>query len=899
VTARHVWLVVTLAALLRLILLPIASTWYDEATVGLTGLAVLRGQLPVYFFGQPFMGALGDAYMTAPAFFVLGASARSLELVAIALGVAWLGLVVRLAWEAFGPRAALFTALLWALPPNYLVHWLHESRPHYLLALALGTLALLLAFRVPAAAPRRGLYLAALLGLVVGLAFWVNFLSVVFWPSVALLVLRRGPSRALVGQTLAGAAAFVVGSLPHWIYGLQHGTAIPPAGGHMGRAQLLQYGGYFMKTSWGMLTGVPAGLAEGRAGTLLAVVLAVVYGAALVHAARRLRRGAGPAGAFGAGLLTLAVVNVAIAVGTPYGRFLVDDVRYLLPLYTALMPLLGWWLARLEPPRVSVAVAGGLLVVHLVGAAEGEYQFFVAPAKYRAELAMVAGEGRLIAALEAADLRRLYVADYGLRIVTFQSAERVIFSSHYEEANPAYALLVDGAERPAWWTGPRWPLLERNLDALGVRYTYRAPGAYVDFAVDPVPLHELDPARFVVRASEGGGSAAWIADRDIATLWSTPRPKGGGEWVEVDLGVTEPVALVRWLPGTYQEVPDGVRLEASTDGRAWRTLRELPNYFGPLYWSAGRPMGRVRSGRVELRVAPTPARYLRITQLGRSYGWHWTIRELFVYAATTAPSPPPDPRGADLVQALRAAGVSRLYADHGWGARVALADPSIRTPPANLALDPYGFPGAAEAFWPRVRWSAGAGALLEPADAESFAALARANGLGVTQRAVGSLVLFAYAPPPAAGSGEAPLPRASLTVTASTHPERGRLTVDGDPGTRWATARPQAPGDWVRVDLAEPRVVHAVRLWTANRTDSPRALALEGSEDGTTWRPIPAVRQTQGGLRWAGITALQEGVEGVRLTFAPVRLRALRLTLTAGDPVFDWSIHELSVFGGV
>jgi hypothetical protein len=100
----------------------------------------------------------------------------------------------------------------------------------------------------------------------------------------------------------------------------------------------------------------------------------------------------------------------------------------------------------------------------------------------------------------------------------------------------------------------------------------------------------------------------------------------------------------------------------------------------------------------------------------------------------------------------------------------------------------------------------------------------------------------------------------------------------------------------VRIDLAAPRHLRAVRLWTASPRDSPRGLALEGSEDGTTWRPLAAQLSTEGLLRWAGMTMLRDGVTAVRLDFTPVALRALRLTLTRGDPIFDWSIHELTVY---
>jgi hypothetical protein len=61
--------------------------------------------------------------------------------------------------------------------------------------------------------------------------------------------------------------------------------------------------------------------------------------------------------------------------------------------------------------------------------------------------------------------------------------------------------------------------------------------------------------------------------------------------------------------------------------------------------------------------------------------------------------------------------------------------------------------------------------------------------------------------------------------------------------------------------------------------------------------PLAAEVRTEGRLRWAGTALLRDGVEAVRLDFAPVVLQALRLVLTRGDPVFDWSIHELTLFG--
>src|SRR5262249_44478173 len=200
----------------------------------------------------------------------------------------------------------------------------------------------------------------------------------------------------------------------------------------------------------------------------------------------------------------------------------------------------------------------------------------------------------------------------------YLSDQRLIVSDPYQESYPPYARAVDGAPRVGWWFGGRDDVFENHLTALGLRYVFRPlgprnGGAYVDFELPPDRLRELDPDTLRVTASPNPQAVERVVDRDALTFWSTDRPKQGGEWIQVDLGRTEPVTLVRWLPRVFQEIPSGLRLETSLDGVSWRTLVELPEYNGPFYWSAGRPMLRVRSGRVELRTAPTATRHLRIT----------------------------------------------------------------------------------------------------------------------------------------------------------------------------------------------------------------------------------------------------------------------------------------------
>jgi Dolichyl-phosphate-mannose-protein mannosyltransferase/F5/8 type C domain len=896
-STRAMLVILVGGALVRLALLRVPWLWHDEATTGVMALAVLRGQFPLYFFGQPFMGALGDAYLAAPLFILFGVSARTLELVPVVLSLLWLVLMARFALEAFGRRAALFSVLVLAVPPDYLLSWAHEARPHYVLILPLGTLALLLVLRASQLPPRRATLAFGVLGLVLGLAFWTNFLSVVYIPAVATVALSLGPARRHLGSALAAGPGFLLGSLPHWLYGLAHGTAVPHVGGRIDPAALVAHLRAFAQTAWPIVAGVPAPWRGTAIGVALSVTLAVVYALALVASVRGHPADPPPHRAAGRALAVLVAVTVGLAVGSVYGRALVRDPRYLLPVYVALPLLLGRWLASLPSRRLAAGLTGALVLVHAAGGLSGSFRNML-PSVAAWERAELERQLATVVALKRQGVDRLYGPGWQRTLInlTFLSAERVIFSDPYEEINPRYALMVDGADQAAWGVHERNLVWEENLRALGIAFTFQPAGplggVYRDFVLDGQAVRELDPSGWRVATSHQPELAHRLVDRDGSTLWRS-RAQQGGEWVQVDLGQVERVALVRWLPGFHGEVPTGVALHGSLDGRTWERLLDLATYRGPLYWSAGRPMRRVRSGRVELRIPPTPLRHLRIVQTGRQARFGWSMRELFVYAASGAPAHTPTVSGARLAAALRGAGVTRLYADHGWGSRVALADPEIRVLPANLGLDAYGFEGAARDLLPPVRWRPGVAVLLESTDADGFLRAARVAGLGFTEREVGGLRLFVHAPrPPRAGL---PVRAEKLRASGFPRPEAAALALDGDRRTAWTTGRSQRVEDWFRVDLPGPQTIRAVRLWTGDRTAWPRGLAVEGSVDGVTWQSLATDVSTQGPHRWGGIALLRDGVEAVRLDFGPATLSALRVRLTRDDRD-EWSINELSVF---
>ncbi len=158
----------------------------DEVLVGVQAEHILRGELPIYFYGQPYMGSL-EAYLVALFIAIAGPSAWTLraEPILLSLVVVWLTwkLAATLAKIAQLPSYAKLSfmtiaALIAAIPPLY--DGILELRTYggyietFIFMLLLLLLALQLTQRWHAGAAKRELALRwASIGFIAGLSFWI------------------------------------------------------------------------------------------------------------------------------------------------------------------------------------------------------------------------------------------------------------------------------------------------------------------------------------------------------------------------------------------------------------------------------------------------------------------------------------------------------------------------------------------------------------------------------------------------------------------------------------------------------------------------------------------------------------------------------------------------------
>lgn len=190
----------------------------DEAVFGLMAKHILQhGAMPIFFWGQAY-GGTQETFLSAVYFWIFGVGTTALRLAPLTFWVIATVLVWRIGLRLLDPNRALLAAGLFWTSSAYFVWKSTRAHGFYGSGLTFGLWAMLAAIRIAQSrSPSRLDY--AQLGLALGLGWWAT-------PQIALLGVPAvlwvlWTKRSLRGAPIA-VAAFLIGSIPWWIYNLRH-----------------------------------------------------------------------------------------------------------------------------------------------------------------------------------------------------------------------------------------------------------------------------------------------------------------------------------------------------------------------------------------------------------------------------------------------------------------------------------------------------------------------------------------------------------------------------------------------------------------------------------------------------------------------------------------------------
>ncbi len=642
---RWFWALLALLGLLLALYLAYPRLDADQAITGLMGVYVLRGEFPIFFWMQDHAG-VPESYTAAPLFFLFGISRRTLDLVP-ALGTLALGLAVyRTGSVLFGRGAGLLGLLFTTVVSAYVAANYTLARAYYIEHLLVGQVVLLgaaLWLARPLSEPAR-CRVAIAMGLAGGLGLYFNFQIVDALIPALLALLLVEPGLPFRRAAWLGVGAFVLGSLPFWVYNLTHDWATVVTGARFqGRLSGLEAARILAVDLLPVVLGVRSGMGQPAhlPGPLAWTIPVVVGGAVLLLLARvvaglgRLRRDAATAGE------ALLLTGLAVTLGVVWYGGYVRVPRYLLPL----IPLLALVLARAAQltwrwtrAGTVVWVSAYLLAVGMDLAPDITAFWPEARIRYRQERE---ADARLFASLRAKDLRKAYAFDYWLAPrVTFEAGGELIVAQPFNDRHPPHTLAVDRSPRPAYVVQAGVETFRAWLAAMRVTSREDVAGEFHVFHdfTPPPDVRPLARSAFTVRTSAGRGEAASVVDANLDTGWSSVKGPDSSAWIEVELDAERAVSGLTLVNDRAERVPDHLVVMAERAGSGLGAVASLAPQGVAAHWEHGAI--RITASRtLTVRFAPVTTRRLRLVEKGPP--GRWSVAELFLLSPAP-PGAPPD-----------------------------------------------------------------------------------------------------------------------------------------------------------------------------------------------------------------------------------------------------------------
>ncbi len=892
-------LLMALAVAVRALMVPHPTIDADMAMTGLMARHILEGELPIFFWGQPYCGAI-ESYLAAPVFAIFGSSRVTLCASVALVSLVFVWLAYAASKDMWGRRAGLLAMLLAALPPSYFL--VHNILPRAAY-IEIPTLSLLLGWLAWRLAHKKGPSWEYLVfGIAAGLGFWTHFLiAYALLGSALYMVLCDW--RVLVRKSLPlMLVGFLLGSMPLWIYNLEEPFAtflyLTRPKFHVAAFEafwrVMVDGISGVLVAWAGGRGAPEGLGPiyYGAGTLGLVSLAwLVYERRL--ALWRLFRFDGRQ--TDGSELWLLILLAALGVTVLSGESASYTLRHLVPVYAALIPLGAYLLDRLWQRglrALSWSFLALIMALNLIGLYEAANIFH--PERYGPCQAQERLNQNPAQSMLARGVRSAYTYRYwDAYIFNFDVAEKVILDTPSESHYPMYMRDILGDPKAGFTARFDKVPYENPLRAAGARFKVFTEsgqgGAFYCLYDVEGPGHglaEVSKEKWSLKARPNPASAHLILDNAVS-VWRFYENRKAIAVLDLDLGkVEDDLCLFRLVTGNSGGSATHLTLETSLNGRTWSKALKLNGYRWPIFRAGEKFIINSLAPSQDLYFPPRAARFLRLIIDNKpSPDEAWYLSEISLYRAA--------PAAAQLepqlvAEAARGLGIKAVYAEQNLMARL----------PQDLTAHHSFCPGPA--LWPEQvaeqimlpQDLTGVALVMEPYQAPAFEAFLKEQGFTWQVKAAGGYRIFH-------GLKRLPLAGGVQPMVARARSSSGgeAKAWDADPASRWTTGRPRKAGDFLELTLAQPmRLKGLVLDSAASPHDLPEGLILELSADGLNWRRPQLSQLSTGPLVFAGDRVLASFTPGHRvLRFPEQAVKGLRLSSPEGDPVYYFSIHELRV----
>lgn len=641
--------------LIALIHLPVSA---EEAWPGLMASHILEGELPAIYWGQPYLGT-ALSYLHAPIIAAFGATTFSIRLLDLISSLLFVLTSFFLARKIYGRETAITTVALLAIPVPYLAMSGALVPPdNYLALMTTGSLCLLLLADLTVGdKPVQRPWKFALLGGLLGLAFWIHLIMISYMAVVLLFLFLRDKFFFARRGFWLMSTAFLAGSLPLWWYNMTNGfVTFRDVASTASLDKFIDLAKTLPTMTMQFIIGTKVMLYADNSNhvalpfpvsaavwtTVTALILTAVISRR--HQITPLFR-LSLRGADGTGMLIIFMLTVLLAF-CKSTRSNWDSPRYIMPLLSALPILMASGLVIIK--KKSGAAFAAVLIALLAVQAWGNtllVQKWQDP-EVVAYVLDLPGTGDLLSFLKKQNIRHAYSHYWFSYRLNYETREELLVARPYNERFPGRAVRltkeVSEADRVAYIMhksiGPGPDYFELLLKRAGGSFRRTNLGIFTVFhdfkpPYGPGPLQSIPHDKWIITANNNTNDLRKMLEPDLRTAWTTGTRQTPGMWLQIDTGTTQSIAMIDFDLGEWTgDCASGYDIDVSTDGRNWKTIYKGIDVGSGLYWTGTHPRFVIADSQHSAAFPPATARFVRITVTqGHPANW-WTIARLRIYS---------------------------------------------------------------------------------------------------------------------------------------------------------------------------------------------------------------------------------------------------------------------------
>lgn len=642
------------AILLRLI---IVYTKYhninsDNGILGLMARHILKGEFPIFFYGQPYMGSL-EAFIIAFFFLIFGISTKTMCLAMIFITTIGIISVYLLGKELKDRTLGLYAMLIAGLPPAYIFWHGLAAFGGYPETFLFGNILLILTLRIIKTHLKIRYYI--LLGFISGLAFWTHLLIIYYLLPIAIFLLINEKKRFLfLKAPLLVIPPFIIGSLPLWIYNIRY---------RFDTFTFPQSKDFFPGLGY-LINTIPQLLCSNPTTWFFYIILSIYFISFIfLIVTRHINQKF---------IFFLLFISIAYFFSkSPLAH--VCCPRYIIPLFTVIVistTYMVWYLNK------KIHYIGLIPLVFILSFNSLEiYKTYLTDKKESYADHKLFTE--LINFLDKNKLYTNYCVFWISQKLNFLSGEKIINANYEGERYLPYEDIVEASRNIAFIESDTH--LEPMFNMICRDYTKSQIGPFfIYYNFRPVKYYGrmIQADLWKANSNYNNNDTIFAFDRNADTYWGTTKPKGKGMYFELDMDRPYKIyKIALFNNGHWRNFPLDITLEVSNDAKHWDEI-EVPKNPEPLFLVGPRPYWHLQDGRIELVFSPRRFRYIKISQASEDSQHPWEINEIFVWEYL-GEKDFSDSEIMDIYNFLTKKGIDNIYADFFISAK--LNKTNIRT----------------------------------------------------------------------------------------------------------------------------------------------------------------------------------------------------------------------------